>query len=91
MVKETAGSVSADVVCAGLLVHPGDVIVADIDGVVIVPRLDVAGVVRLCEERLAKEAKNRERLRAGELGLDIYRLRANLKALGVVHVDRNEE
>ena len=87
MVKERAGSVSADVVCADSLVHPGDVIVADIDGVVVVPRLDVAGVVRLCEERLAKEAKNRERLRAGELGLDIYGLRANLKALGVVHVD----
>ena len=51
----------------------------------------MAGVVRLCEERLAKEAKNRERLRAGELGLDIYGLRAKLKALGVVYVDRNEE
>ena len=90
-VKETAGYVNIDIVCAGALVHPGDVIVADIDGVVVVPRLDVAGVVRLCEERLAKEAKNRERLRAGELGLDIYGLRANLKALGGVYVDRNEE
>lgn len=89
--KETAGSVSADVVYAGSVAHPGDGIVADIDGVVVVPRLDVARVVRLCEERVAKEAKNRERLRAGEPGPDIYGLRANLKALGVVYVDRNEE
>jgi 4-hydroxy-4-methyl-2-oxoglutarate aldolase len=87
-VKETAGSVNIDVVCAGALVHPGDVIVADIDGVVVVPRREAAAVVSLCEERLAKEAKNRERLRAGELGLDMYGLRAKLKALGVEYVDR---
>jgi 4-hydroxy-4-methyl-2-oxoglutarate aldolase len=87
-VKETAGSVNIDVVCAGALVHPGDVIVADIDGVVVVQRREVAEVVRLCEERLAKEATNRERLRAGELGLDMYGLRAKLKALGVEYVDR---
>ena len=87
-VKETAGSVNIDVVCAGALVHPGDVIVADLDGVVVVQRREVAEVVRLCEERLTKEAKNRERLRAGELGLDIYGLRAKLKALGLQYVDR---
>jgi len=90
-VKETAGSVNIDVVCAGALVHPGDVIVADVDGVVVVPRREVAEVVRLCEERLAKEAKNRERLRAGELGLDMYGLRAKIKALGVEYVDRAKE
>ena len=90
-VKETAGSVNIDVVCAGATVHPGDVIVADIDGVVVVRRLNVVEVVRLCEERLAKEAKNRARLRAGELGLDLYGLRARLKALGVEYVDRNED
>ena len=89
--NETVGSVNVDVVCAGSLVHPEDIIVADIDGVVVVSRLDVAGVVRLCEERVAKEAMNRERLRAGELGLDIYGLWAKLRALGVVYVDRNEE
>lgn len=87
-VKETAGSVNIDVVCAGAVVHPGDVIVADVDGVVVVERREVAEVVRLCEERLAKEAKNRERLRAGELGLDMYGLRAKLKALGAEWVDR---
>lgn len=87
-VKETAGSVNIDVVCAGALVHPGDVIVADIDGVVVVQRDEVDEVVRLCGERLAKEAKNRERLRAGELGLDMYGLRAKLRALGVEYVDR---
>jgi 4-hydroxy-4-methyl-2-oxoglutarate aldolase len=87
-VKETAGSVNIDVVCAGATVHPGDVIVGDVDGVVVVERREVAEVVRLCEERLAKEAKNRERLKAGELGLDMYGLRAKLKALGVEWVDR---
>ena len=81
--KETAGYVNIDIVCAGALVHPGDVIVGDVDGIVVVPRQQSAEVVRLCEARLAKEAKNRERLRAGELGLDIYGLREKLKSLGV--------
>jgi len=90
-VKETAGSVNIDVVCAGALVHPGDAIVADLDGVVVVQRREVAEVVRLCEERLTKEAKNRKRLRAGELGLDIYGLRAKLKALGLQYVDRGSQ
>jgi 4-hydroxy-4-methyl-2-oxoglutarate aldolase len=87
-VKESAGSVNIDVVCAGAVVHPGDAIVADVDGVVVVERREVAEVVRLCEERLAKEAKSRERLRAGELGLDMSGYRAKLKALGVEWVDR---
>jgi 4-hydroxy-4-methyl-2-oxoglutarate aldolase len=82
-VKETAGYVNIDIVCAGALVHPGDVIVGDVDGIVVVPRQQAAEVVRLCEARLAKEAKNRERLRAGEFGLDIYGLREKLKNLGV--------
>ena len=82
-VKETAGYVNIDIVCAGALVHPGDVIVADVDGIVVVPRQDAPEVVRLCEARLAKESKNRERLRAGELGLDMYGLREKLKNLGV--------
>ena len=82
-VKETAGYVNIDIVCAGALVHPGDVIVGDVDGIVVVPRQDAPEVVRLCEARLAKEAKNRERLRAGELGLDMYGLREKLKNLGV--------
>jgi 4-hydroxy-4-methyl-2-oxoglutarate aldolase len=82
-VKETAGYVNIDIVCAGALVHPGDVIVADVDGIVVVPRQEAPEVVRACEARLAKEAKNRERLKAGELGLDMYGLREKLKNLGV--------
>jgi 4-hydroxy-4-methyl-2-oxoglutarate aldolase len=82
-VKETAGYVNIDIVCAGALVHPGDVIVGDVDGIVVVPRQDAPEVVKLCEARLAKEAKNRERLKAGELGLDMYGLREKLKNLGV--------
>jgi 4-hydroxy-4-methyl-2-oxoglutarate aldolase len=90
-VKETAGSVNIDVVCAGAIVHPGDVIVADTDGVVVVQRREVAEVVRLSEERLAKEARNREQLKAGKLGLDMYGLRAKLQALGVEYLDRAPE
>jgi 4-hydroxy-4-methyl-2-oxoglutarate aldolase len=82
-VKETPGYVNIDITCAGALVHPGDIIVADVDGVVVVPRQDAAEVARACEARLAKEAKNRERLKAGELGLDMYGLREKLKNLGV--------
>jgi 4-hydroxy-4-methyl-2-oxoglutarate aldolase len=74
-------------VCAGALIQPGDVIIADVDGVVVVPR-DAAGeVARLGNERLVKEEKSRERLRKGELGLDFYGLRAKLAELGVRIVD----
>ncbi len=86
--KETPGYVNVEIVCAGAAVHPGDIIVADLDGVVVVQRQQAAEVVRACEARLAKEAKNRERLRAGELGLDMYGLREKLKNLGVEWVDR---
>jgi 4-hydroxy-4-methyl-2-oxoglutarate aldolase len=90
-VKETAGSVNIDIVCAGAIVHPGDVIVADTDGVVVVQRREAAEVGRLSEERLAKEARNREQLKAGKLGLDMYGLRAKLQALGVEYLDRAPE
>jgi 4-hydroxy-4-methyl-2-oxoglutarate aldolase len=63
------------------------VIVADVDGVVVVPREVAAEVARLGQERLAKEEKSRERLRKGELGLDFYGLRARLTELGVRYVD----
>jgi len=82
-VKETAGSVNVDVVCAGAIVHPGDVIIGDQDGVVVVPRARAAEVAELGEQRQAKEERTRERLRSGELGLDIYGLRAKLAALGL--------
>jgi 4-hydroxy-4-methyl-2-oxoglutarate aldolase len=86
-VKETPGSVNIDVVCAGAIVRPGDVIVGDQDGVVVVAREDAVEVARLSQQRRVKEEKNRERLKAGELGLDMYGLRAKLAALGVVYKD----
>ena len=86
-VKATAGSVNVPVVCAGAAIAPGDVIVADVDGVVVVPRQSAAEVARLGTERVAKEEKSRERLRNGELGLDFYGLRAKLTELGVTFVD----
>ncbi|HUJ40053.1 MAG TPA: 4-carboxy-4-hydroxy-2-oxoadipate aldolase/oxaloacetate decarboxylase [Candidatus Acidoferrales bacterium] len=85
-VKETAGSVNVDVVCGGAIVHPGDVIVGDADGVVVVPRAHAPETARLGEQRRAKEERSRERLRSGELGLDMYGLRAKLAALGVEYI-----
>jgi 4-hydroxy-4-methyl-2-oxoglutarate aldolase len=90
-VKATAGSVNRLVVCAGAAVHAGDVIVGDVDGVVVVPRAAAADVARLGAERVAKEQKSRERLRAGELGLDFYGLRAKLAELGVKYIDGDME
>ena len=81
-VKATAGSVNVPVVVAGAQINPGDVIVADVDGVVVVPREMAAQIAKLGEERLAKEEKSRQKLRSGELGLDFYGLRAKLKELG---------
>jgi 4-hydroxy-4-methyl-2-oxoglutarate aldolase len=89
-VKATAGSVNVPVVCAGAAVRPGDVIVADADGVVVVKRETAAEVARLASERFAKEQKTRERLKAGELGVDFYGLRAKLAELGVGYVDELE-
>src|SRR5438094_3176094 len=90
-VKATPGSVNVPVVCAGALVRPGDVIVGDADGVVIVPRASAADVARLGADRVAKEQKTRERLRRGELGLDFYGFRARLAELGVRYVDEIDE
>ena len=86
-VKATAGSVNVPIVAAGATVNPGDVIVADVDGVVVVPRAAAADVARLSAERVAKEEKARERLRNGELGLDFYGLRKKLEELGARWVD----
>ena len=86
-VKATAGCVNVPVVCAGTIVNPGDVIVGDADGVVVVERPAAADVARLGAERIAKEQKSRERLRKGELGLDFYGFRARLAELGVEYRD----
>ena len=86
-VKDTPGSVNVPVVCAGAFVKPGDVIVADVDGVCVVPRLLAAEVAKAAQDRVAKEEKTRARLKAGELTLDFNNLRAKLQEIGVVWVD----
>ena len=82
-VKATLGSVNVPIVCAGASIDPGDVIVADDDGVVVVRRAIAAEVAAASEQRVLKEEKTRERLARGELGLDIYGLRAKIKELGL--------
>jgi len=89
-VKATLGSVNVPVTCAGELIRPGDAVIGDLDGVVVVPREDVAEVVKAAQARILKEEKNRERLRAGEAGLDMYGLRAKRKEWGVVYVDQED-
>jgi 4-hydroxy-4-methyl-2-oxoglutarate aldolase len=84
-VKETLGSVNVPTVCAGQLVRPGDLVVADDDGVVVVPRLAAEDALRKSEARERKEAGTRARLRAGELGLDIYGMREALARKGLVY------
>jgi 4-hydroxy-4-methyl-2-oxoglutarate aldolase len=86
-VKASPGSVNVPVVCAGVIVNPGDVIVGDADGVVVVPRAAAAEVAKAGQQRVAKEEKTRERLAKGELGIEFYGLRAKLKELGVEYVE----
>ena len=86
-VKETIANVNVPVVCAGALIHPGDVIVADDDGVVVVAREKAADILAKSQSREEKEEKTRARLAAGELGLDIYGFRERLAAKGLKYVD----
>jgi 4-hydroxy-4-methyl-2-oxoglutarate aldolase len=86
-VKETLGAVNAPLVCGGVLINPGDVVVADDDGICIVPRDSAAEVLAASAAREVKEAEVRVRLQAGELGLDIYGMRERLAARGLIYRD----
>jgi 4-hydroxy-4-methyl-2-oxoglutarate aldolase len=82
-IKATVGSVNTAIVCAGALIHPGDVIAADDDGVVVVPMAMVQQVALAAAARERKEAATRQRLAAGELGLDVYLMRETLAKAGL--------
>lgn len=90
-VKETLGSVNVAIVCAGQRVEPGDVVVGDDDGVVVVARRQAAEVLEACRAREEKEAVSRRRYAEGELSLDVHGMREQLAQKGLTYVDRAPE
>lgn len=85
-VKETLGDVNVPIICAGQNVQPGDVIVADDDGVCVIPRTAAEDVLAAARKRIAAEEEKRRRLASGELGLDMYQMRDRLAAKGLKYV-----
>jgi 4-hydroxy-4-methyl-2-oxoglutarate aldolase len=90
-VKETPGAVNTTIEIDQTRIHPGDVVVADDDGVMVVPRDSADAVLGACQDRIAREEETRRRLEDGELGLDFYGLRQKLQDLGVRWVDRLDD